>query len=108
MIFAITYLAEKKRYDLMIILVIGLKTLYASCRQKEYENSLFKKGWDLEDAKAEAKSAFKINNEISDLIGTSERKIPDSFLNKITDPDLKKFVQNHLRSEIPKGMALKR
>tara|TARA_B100000035_G_scaffold149693_1_gene127561 strand:- start:582 stop:1859 length:1278 start_codon:yes stop_codon:yes gene_type:complete len=81
--------------------------IYASCRQKEYENSLFKKGWDLEDAAAEAKSAFKINTEISDLIGTSlERKIPDSLLlNKITDPDLKKFVQNHIneaRSEILK------
>jgi len=86
-------------------------TIYASCRQKEYENSLFKKGWRLEDAVEEAESAFKINTEISDLIGNSlERKIPDSLLlNKITDLDLKKFVQNHIneaRSEaLKKGGA---
>ena len=54
-------------------------TIYASCRQQEYENSIYKKTWDLKNAKESAENAFKEDMEISDLLKMGyEREIPDS------------------------------
>ena len=78
-------------------------TIYASCRQQEYENSLYKKTWDLKNAKESAENAFKEDMEISDLLKMGyEREIPDSLLlKKINDTDLRSFVEKIISDSKP-------
>ena len=93
----------KIRFDEPRTWLEDIWTIYASCRQKEYANSLYKKTWDLEDATKSAENAFEEDKEISDLVRMSfEREIPDSLLlNKITDPDLRSFVERQIRDSKP-------
>ncbi len=93
----------KIRFDEPRTWLEDIWTIYASCRQKEYANSLYKKTWDLKDATKSAKNAFEEDKEISDLVRMSfEREIPDSLLlKKITDPDLRSFVEREIRDSKP-------
>jgi len=93
----------KIRFDEPRTWLEDIWTIYASCRQQEYENSLYKKTWDLKNAKESAENAFKEDMEISDLLKMSyEREIPDSLLlKKINDTDLRSFVKKIISDSKP-------
>lgn len=93
----------KIRFDEPRTWLEDIWTIYASCRQQEYENSLYKKTWDLKNAKESAENAFKEDMEISDLLRMSyEREIPDSLLlKKINDTDLRSFVKKIISDSKP-------
>ncbi len=93
----------KIRFDEPRTWLEDIWTIYASCRQQEYENSLYKKTWDLKNAKESAENAFKEDMEISDLLKMSyEREIPDSLLlKKINDTDLRSFVKKIISDSQP-------
>jgi len=93
----------KIRFDEPRTWLEDIWTIYASCRQQEYENSIYKKTWDLKNAKKSAENAFKEDMEISDLLKMSyEREIPDSLLlKKINDTDLRSFVEKIISDSKP-------
>lgn len=93
----------KIRFDEPRTWLEDIWTIYASCRQQEYENSLYKKTWDLKNAKESAENAFKEDMEISDLLRMSyEREIPDSLLlKKINDTDLRSFMKKIISDSKP-------